>query len=321
MTRAFALALFVVIQLLALELSLAAFFWLKQDYDAEMWKYTRDLKRNVSDARGHVHVLNGSAKLMGVEVRTNSLGLRDEEARLVARSHGRLIQNALVVGDSFTLGWGVEQAHTFASLLKGCGDSNYELSTVNGGVGNYNLQQTVAQARDLIPKLQPKSLLYAFYWNDAEPYQKEPDSWFARHSHLALFWRKIQVRLLHSANKPQSYLDYYASTFEGIGWKRFEESARELASLAKDNKATLHVALLPELRTPDEPRIKAIYGKVEGLFQSLGVKTANLLGRLPPQPSPQAYWVAKDDPHPNALAHREIASLLQKSFWPNCSGP
>lgn len=311
MKRLAAAAIFLVLQLLALELSLAIFFRVKQDYDAEMWKYTRDLKRNVADARGHVHVANGSAKLMGVEIRTNELGLRAPPA-------SELGARLLVAGDSFTLGWGVEEDKSFPALL-GVACSGKRVR--NLGVGNYNLAQTVAALRGLVPRLRASEILYAFYWNDAEPYQKEPDSWLARHSHLALFWRKIQVRLLRAGNKPGAFLDYYASTFEGESWDRFEASARELASLAKKNRAALRVALLPELRVPDEPRIRAIHAKVEKLFRSLGAKTVNLLGRLPPQPRPETYWVAPDDPHPNALAHREIASLVQKSLWPECARP
>lgn len=308
--RALAVLAFLGVQLLALELVLWAFFSFHQDYDAEMWRYTRLLKRNVPDARGHVHAVSGSAKLMGVEVRTNSLGLRGPEV-------GELGSRLLVAGDSFTLGWGVKEEEAYPAVIgAACGG----LKPVNMGVGNYNLEQVVAGVKDLGSRLQARQLLYGFYWNDAEPLQREPDSWIARHSHLALFWRKIQVRLLHYGGKAQSYRDYYGATFEGESWKRFEGAARELAAYARKNNVELRVALLPELRVPNDPDIGAIYAKVETLFRGLGARTVNLFGKLPPLASPELYWVAPDDPHPNTAAHAWIAREIQKSFWPNCNG-
>ncbi len=311
----------VLLQLALLELVLTVFFAYRQDYDAEMWKYTRDLKINVSDARAHVHRASGSAKLMGVEVSTNKLGLRDPEPTPDWNRNDKSLA-VLALGDSFTLGWGVEAASAYPALLQHhCEGHLWDRTVVNAGIGNYNLEQVAASAAKLIPATRPDAVLYGFYWNDSEPTQREPDSWLARHSHLLLFWRKVQVRLLHfGGNQQNSYLDYYASTFEGEGWTRFEKAARDLSDWARLRKTTLYVALLPELRVPNDPKIKAIYDKVEKLFRSLGAQTVNLLGKLPPR-GPEDYWVAPDDPHPNALAHHEIAKLIEKQFWPDCARP
>lgn len=308
MKKLLGILVFVALQVFLLELILSVFFSLHQDYDAEMWKYTRDLKANVPDPRGHVHALSGSAKLMGVKVRTNSLGHRGPEPKPGAR-------HLLVAGDSFTLGWGVEEEATYSALLQ---NECPGREVANLGVGNYNLEQVAASVEAWGPELNPAAVLYGFYWNDAEPLQHEPDSWLARHSHLALFWRKIQVRLLHYGGKPQSFLDYYRETYEGESWERFQAAAGRLAAFAKGRGLKLHVVLLPELRTPDDPDIRAVYAKVETLFRGLGAETLNLFGKLPPAAKPEAYWVAPDDPHPNALAHKAIAEALTKSFWPNC---
>jgi hypothetical protein len=322
------IAAFLAVQLFALEIVLMIFFSLKQDYDAEMWKYTRDLKINVSDARAHVHRANGSAKLMGVEVEIGNEGLRSFDLPPPDALGGwgpgthSLPYFVLTMGDSFTLGWGVENDKTYPSLmLKGCKIKGLtEPWVVNAGVGNYNLEQVAASAAELIPKIRPSAILYGFYWNDAEPVQREPNSWLARHSHILLFWRKIQVRLLHFGGQQNSYRSYYESTYTGESWARFEKAARDLSDWAKLRKTPLYVALLPELRVPNDPSIKAIYEKVDKLFQSLGARTVNLFGQLPARPMTE-YWVAPDDPHPNALAHHEIARGIQKQFWPECLRP
>ena len=51
-----------------------------QNFDIEMWRYAQDLKR-VSDipGMGHEHVPGGEGIYMGVPVKINSVGWRDEE--------------------------------------------------------------------------------------------------------------------------------------------------------------------------------------------------------------------------------------------------
>src|SRR2546425_4176535 len=72
-------------------------------YDLEMWKYARDVKQIAADPLlGHEHAPNRQARLMGVDFRTNSKGLRDREF-----SYGRVAGKLriLMLGDSFTVGW------------------------------------------------------------------------------------------------------------------------------------------------------------------------------------------------------------------------
>lgn len=300
---------------LSLEALLALFFHLRQDYDAEMWKYARDLKQNVSDERGHIHLPSRNVKLMGTEVRTNALGFRNPETGPKRNGTYRIA----VLGDSFTLGWGVDEQDTYVrrlenSLRAQCGG---HVEVLNFGIGNYNTKQIhELLVRDVLPQ-NPDFILYGFYWNDAEPLQKEPDGFFARHSHLALFWRKVRVRLLHFGTKPNSYLDEYRSKFESGDWEAFEQALRSLHTSARSANVPFAVALLPELRAVDHPAIQETYGKVERLLRSEGVPSVNLLGKLARR-DVQAYWVAKDDPHPNALAQGEIATLIRQGLWRHC---
>jgi len=317
--RALKILFFVVAQLAALEFVLFVFFLFKQDYDAEMWKYTRDLKINVNDGRAHIHRASGSTNLMGVDIETDPDGFRISMASdgLPRRTDGKKV---LALGDSFTLGWGVWHNDTYPTRLERMSTGCLGFHVENAGVGNYNLEQVAASAAKLIPAIRPNALLYGFYWNDAEPVQREPGSWLARHSHLLLFWRKIQVRLFHYGGQTASYRSYYEATYTGESWASFEKAARDLSDWAKLRNIPLYVALLPELRVPDDPAIRQIYEKVDKLFQSLGAKTVNLFGTLPPRTMTD-YWVAPDDPHPNALAHMEIAERIEKQFWPECGHP
>ncbi len=301
-----------VLQLLLLELILRIIFAIHQDYDMEMWKYNRDLKQNVADARSHVHIPSRNSWLMGTELRINSQGLRNPEVPY-KKPRGRY--RVLVAGDSFTLGWGVEEGRTFTRILEKkaqerCGPN---IDFINAGIGNYNTEQiTAALLLDGL-RYSPDLILYGFYWNDAESAQIEPTDYMSRHSYLYAFWRKIWVRLVRYRIGENAYVGHYEGFLEGSNWDSYTRKLDSLISAAHSGKVPLEVVLLPELRSKDDRQIQAMYQKVTKYFQTRGVPTLNLFGRLKRQ-NYHDYWVADDDPHPNSLANAEIAEKIF-SFW------
>src|ERR1700760_2269664 len=85
-------------------------------FDLEMWKYARDLKQIASDPQvGHAHRPNARSRLMGVDVAINAKGLRDRDLPY-GRTPG--ILRILMLGDSFTEGWGVALEDTFAKRIE-----------------------------------------------------------------------------------------------------------------------------------------------------------------------------------------------------------
>jgi hypothetical protein len=72
----------------------------------------------------------------GLSLHTNSLGFRNREAfsKEVPAGHRRLVCS----GDSFTLGYGVDDAHSWCELLR---QGHPELQTVNMGQGGYGIDQ------------------------------------------------------------------------------------------------------------------------------------------------------------------------------------
>src|SRR5262245_4718610 len=85
-------------------------------FDLEMWKYARDIKQVSPDPLiGHEHAPNRAARLMGVDFRTSSKGLRDREFSY-ERVPGKL--RIVMIGDSLTVGWGVPFEDTFAKRLE-----------------------------------------------------------------------------------------------------------------------------------------------------------------------------------------------------------
>ena len=186
------------------------------DFDMEMWKYATQIKVPSDDPRVvHEHRGNGKAFLMGVEVTTNSLGLREGE-RLRAKPPGTY--RIVALGDSITMGWGVSQDMTFPAQLerqlnarppRGFPEGlRYEV--LNLGVGNYNTVQEVMRLKNIGLDLAPDLIILGYFINDAEPTPKPDRGFLIEHSYLYAF-AASRTRMF----KPTTgtYLDYYRGLY------------------------------------------------------------------------------------------------------------
>jgi lysophospholipase L1-like esterase len=92
----------------------------------------------------------------------NRLGFRDRLDRSEARLPGR--GRVLVLGDSFTAGWGVELKETYPYLLEDALGADVINAAKSGG----NPLWFVAQARVFVPRLRPDVVLVQVYDNDPD---------------------------------------------------------------------------------------------------------------------------------------------------------
>ena len=105
-----ALGLGLILSLLVMEITARIVFANVIVYDVEMSKYAIRTKQASTNPRiSHEHVPHSNTKLMGVEVKINSIGYRDGEYP-DERVPGSV--RVLMLGDSITFGWGVEERNT-----------------------------------------------------------------------------------------------------------------------------------------------------------------------------------------------------------------
>ena len=137
------------------------------EFDLEMFKYARDVKVISPDpVIGHVHGPNRKAHLMGVDIATNSKGLRDREIPY-ERSPGTL--RVVMLGDSSTLGWGVLPEQTYSKLLEGMfAEKGIKAEVINTGVGNFKAFQKIEYFLTEAYKYNPDFVVVASAPNDAE---------------------------------------------------------------------------------------------------------------------------------------------------------
>lgn len=280
-------------------------------YDVEMWKYGTLLKRQAGDpAISHEHVPGARAFLYGTDMRINSKGLRDREFEYAKPTDTYRI---LFLGDSLTLGWGVDLDKTFSKRLEPMlsADMGRKVEVINTGVGNYNTAQEYAYFHDEGRRYDADRVLLLYFINDAEPTPVFKPTGLIERSMLSVFlWSrvtKLQARLGMRPDFRNYYEDLYRAS--SPGWLASQSALRHLRNDLRAMNRPLTVFVCPELR-----KMKPAYlfpephRKILSFLAAEGIDFVDLLPRFQSRPEPERdFWVSEEDSHPNALGHQIIA--------------
>ena len=250
--------------------------------------------------------------------RTNAHGLRDRDRP--AKQPGT--KRVLVIGDSYTWGYAVAEEEAYPQvaerLLAERGRPDVEV--VNGGIPDYNSRQERQLLAQLMPIYQPDAVFLAYVVNDAEPCtaMPVPPEETYRHAHAWLLseWADhlnrhvFRRRLLPSTkdNVGSNYLDGFE---EGsVKWRDSREAIREMRDLSAVGGIPFTVLILPDLtqHLDDRYNWRIIHEAVARWGGELGIPTFDLLNEFRGQD--QQTLIVPWDGHPNADAHRQIATFL-----------
>ena len=103
-----------------------------------------------------------------MKVKTNSFGHRGAEPKKSALQDEGTTR-ILLIGDSFTFGYGVEIEDHFGTLLeKKLRDKGHKCVVLNSGVGGWGSFQAFNYARDHFGQFRPDIVIYTFCGNDAD---------------------------------------------------------------------------------------------------------------------------------------------------------
>lgn len=300
---------------LVMEFFLRAYFYARTNYDIEMWRYALQLKQEVSDRRSHVHVPSASARLMNVNVSINSNGLRDREIPYEKPADTYRI---LCLGDSVTLGWGVNLDETFNRILerdfnRGGLKPGFRIETLNMGVGNYNLEQEIEAYLREGRKYHPDAVLLFYHITDAEPTQKHPSGFLAQHSYLYAFLIQRFNQLRPYLERSNNYVAFYRQLYSGDAWSRFQPVIDEVVNETKADGAKLVPVILPEIRSLERYPFREYHDVMVKAFGDRGAPAIDLRSDFEGRRSVD-YLVASDDPHPNAKAHALIAEAVAREI-------
>ena len=277
-------------------------------YELEMWKYATDVKmRDPQPDIGHRHRPGAQEQLMGVSVRTNSLGLRSTEIDQPAKPG---VARIAFVGDSITLGWGVAEQETFANrVLEALAKAGRKVDGFNLGVGNYNTTQELALYRKIGARLKPDIIVLAYFINDAEPMPQYLDtSWLDRNS---AGWTVLRYRLdtvSRTFGETPDWKKYYRDLYapNAAGWQETRKALGSFAAEARQTGAKLVVFNIPELRELAPYPFGDITDKVRAVVERDKVPFVDLLPTVQ-SVDPRTLWVTVPDPHPNGKADEYFA--------------
>jgi len=275
-------------------------------YDVEMSRYAVTLKVDSPNPLiGHHHRPNSEATLMGVSLRTNSDGFRDDEYPIEKGAAWRVI----FLGDSLTLGWGVEKEATFEQLLENALDAVRPTEVINLGVGNYNTTQEVNLLIDKGLKYDPDEVVLFYFINDAEPVpQKSRFPGLGNYRIITFYWSRIKA-LRARLSDNVGFEEFYSALYreDADGWKKSQAALLQLKRLSLEHGFDLDVVLLPELHRLADYTFKREHALVTKFLASNGIRHRDLAPLFQDETEPQSLWVSRDDAHPNARAHSLIA--------------
>lgn len=287
---------------------------LLKNYNLEMWRYAKDLKMPLedNDLPFHHHP-NEKGTYYGVEICTNSEGFRGPERK---PESGESKQSIFLLGDSFTLGWGVPQDSTLATRIQNkfrvTGNENVEV--LNLGVCNYNTVLENALFQRVRKRITPSAVVLMYFVNDTEPTPEHHSGWvkpiISRSYLLALtFDRLTQLRSRFSDEF--QWHQYYKALYSvnNPGKKQNEQAFDEIAVTCKNLDIPLMVVSIPEMHDLQDYPFQDISAWVQRLCTKHEVLCIDLLPYFQ-QYEESTLWVSAEDAHANSKANGIMAQVV-----------
>jgi len=275
-------------------------------YDVEMSRYATDVKIDSPNPLiEHEHRPNVDIELMGVPVHINADGFRDDEYPLEKGSRRRIV----FLGDSLTFAWGVRKEDSFEDRLEKALDARQPTEIINFGAGNYNTVQEVNLFLEKGLRYQPDQVVLFYFINDAEPVPTRSRlSWLTHLRVVTFYWSRIRA-LLARVDSSIGFADYYSALYrpEAEGWAAARAALVQLRDACRAHDIALQVVILPELHSLVPYTFTHEHAIIGAFLQEQGIPTLDLAPAFADQHEPMTLWVAPDDAHPNATAHRLIA--------------
>ena len=296
--------------LLICELTLRIKHSIIPNYDIEMWKYAKQLKKKDFNSKiGHVHIKNKSALLQNVEIEINNHGQRD--IYLSNNILKKYDKRFLILGSSIALGWGVSKENTFSNVLNKISKSNDKnWIFVNGGIGNYNTERYVNNYLKNWKQLDFTDIVVQFFVNDTELINPNKTNILTQHTHLGVvLWRLFNS--YKASLKKENIIEYYKEKYDDK-YLGFKIAKKELANLKRHcdlKKINCTIVLMPDIHKLTPYNLFFINQKISVLSRKLDMPYLDLLPVLK-NVEEIKLWNKYQDPHPNSYSHNIIAQEM-----------
>jgi lysophospholipase L1-like esterase len=275
-------------------------------YDYEMWRYAAELKQPLHSAGlPFQHRANREGRFYGVDIRTDSFGMRGPERVAAKPVESRRV---LFLGDSYTLGWGVPEEATFSRQLeKLLSGKNPSTQVFNLGVGNYNSAMEVELFKQKGLVLGPDLVILMYYINDVEPTPElgSLGYWLQKHFYL-LGAMRTKMKQLALMGKGGDWLgNYYSRLYDpdAPGLRQNRQALLELIRICRERNIRLLMVNIPDLRRLDTYPFTYATAFIRGLAAENRVPFLDLLPVFAGDGG-RSLWVSDEDSHSNARANK-----------------
>jgi lysophospholipase L1-like esterase len=251
----------------------------------------------------------------GAWIRTNSHGMRDDEPR----SEDSGVRRVVVLGDSFTFGFGVSGNETYPNVLErllneSSGGDRFEV--LNLGVGGYATRDAVLTLQHKGMRWNPELVVLGYTLNDPEidpiqplhQYFEAPRWW--QHSLLLrlIAWRKFQWDKRRLGRR-----DYYRYLHaHPRKWGSVVDGFAKLGAIAREGGIPALVVIFPETgaRARWSPySYEDLHRLVAETATGKGLHVLDLYDVFSPLPAADL-TLSPDDHHPSRLAHELAAKAI-----------
>lgn len=262
----------------------------------------------------------------GVLIETNSLGFREKEYPL-ERVPG--VRRIAVLGDSFTLGVGVEFSEIFAKRLEErLNRERGPHEVINFGVSGYNTRMELATLREIAGRFKPDLVILGYVLNDTERFgpAAEAQEGAAPRSALsaAHVWLKdasmlyrlmapklgAALGLLFDARYAVGQTSRLVRSFDddAPGWIESRQALAEIAEETRALGAGLLVVVFPMMIDFSSYPLEPAHRKVAAFCEANGIEVLDLLARFRSERAGELAVFL--DGHPNGHAHAIFAEEI-----------
>jgi lysophospholipase L1-like esterase len=263
------------------------------------------------------------ATYQGVRVRTNSLGMRDNEVTS-RKPSGELRIAAL--GDSVTFGWALDVDASWPAVLERAIREHRPCDVMNFGVSGYSLRDDAVVLRAKALALEPDVIVVGYFLNDPEADAISPLHAFFRD---APWWEKTRLWMLAARQKRKHDLqelgggNFYRWLHnpDGAPWHSAVSAFEDMSQSARDARVNVLVAIFPTwfgYANIEAYPYADLHAQVAAEAERHGMKALDLV------PAFRASGLSLadlkiDDEHPSLRGHeiaaRAILARLQELNW------
>lgn len=278
----------------------------QKNYNIEMWRYAKLLKKRSDDpSLGHEHIPGRSAKLQGVEIRINSLGMRGPEVNLNDPQKKRI----LFLGSSNTLGWGVAEEKTLPAILQR--DLQSKAVVLNGGIGNYNAARYVALFEKRFLRLKPDIVIINCFIRDAESLEPGGGNFLLRHSELAALLFQLIHQLKHAGGGMGNLVEHYRKVYQhdSPGFQEMQTAFERLQFLSQQEGFKVIFTMIPDVHQMNPYPFTFAHEEMRKIALQFGWVFLDFTQALSEVPAADL-WAMPGDPHVNGKGHELMAKTL-----------